>query len=108
MKKVKVMLTAIAVLAIVGGSLAFKAKKSVTPRCVFTTDQQSGQCIFTGTGLILTATTTANNFKAYTATLTTTQSGGPVTCTNGAGGALGIGDLAPVQANCVIKTTVVE
>lgn len=42
MKRVKVMLSAIAVLAIVGGTLAFKAQKGTFSYCVLSTDETQG------------------------------------------------------------------
>ena len=44
MKKIKIMLTAITVLAVVGGALAFKAKK-IDGVCLYTSSQ-SGACAF--------------------------------------------------------------
>jgi hypothetical protein len=104
MKKAKVMLTAIVVLTVAGGSLAFKAKKSVTPRCLFTTDQLAGSCVFIGTHYVITVANNTVNFKAYTTTRTTTEATGTMTCTNGAGGALNIGDHAPLPSNCVQRS----
>jgi hypothetical protein len=100
MKKVKVMLTAIAVLTIVGGSLAFKAKEDKPLKCYFTTATGSAQCIFRG---ILSVSTTQDNsgtFKAITTSTTTTQIGGAPTCT------VGVGNPNPL--NCLTALTEIE
>jgi hypothetical protein len=44
MKKVKVMLTAIGILAIVGGALAFKARTFGQSFCTRALDQEAGTC----------------------------------------------------------------
>lgn len=53
MKKVKVMLSAIAVFAVIGGALAFKAKD--TQRTFYTIDPVDGNC--TSTTSLLSTTT---------------------------------------------------
>jgi hypothetical protein len=51
MKKAKVMLTAIAVMAVVGGALAFKAKKFGST--IYCTDSATGVCKFEKSGFTL-------------------------------------------------------
>ena len=105
MKKVKVMLTAIAVLAIVGGSLAFKASKGPIPRkCYFSTsDLQQQNCPFvsitkaqTGVGAAVRATTFG---------VTTTQAGGPEVCTKVEGNTTVIVNPELEQPCNIVNTT---
>ncbi|MDR3716745.1 MAG: hypothetical protein P4L51_28390 [Puia sp.] len=44
MKKAKIMLTGIAVLAVVGGALAFKAKMSTSPAYCYLSSNTEGTC----------------------------------------------------------------
>ena len=70
MKKVKIMLSAVAVMAIVGGSLAFKAKKAPLPlRCLYTSASQSPACPFVAKTRVITTTTGANVFATTTPTV---------------------------------------
>ena len=60
MKKVKIMLTAVTVLAVVGGALAFKAQK-FSNFCVYTADAP-GACAATSINSITTPSEDAQSF----------------------------------------------
>ena len=76
MKKVKILLSAVAVFALVGGALAFKANK---PRSVFVHDANDAR-VSACTKQIFAATLTANAVPVLTtrATLFPTNSGCPI------------------------------
>ena len=110
MKKAKVMLTAIAVLTIVGGSLAFKAKKGETTSCVFTrTIGPIPKCIFSATANIVYDLDNPT-IRALTTPTITTQLNGLLTCTNPGIGLYQIGDeaAADLQADCIPRNTTIE
>lgn len=66
MKKAKIMMTALAVLAVVGGALAFKAKN---PALFYSTDPSNGQCSVEFISLLTTANPNAPD--AFTTSLST-------------------------------------
>ena len=110
MKKVKVMLTAIAVLTIVGGSLAFKAKKGEAIRCVFTTATgAANKCVLAGTANIVYDLDNPT-IKALTTATITTQPNGLPTCTNPGVGLYTLGEEAatPLQSDCLPRNTEIE
>jgi len=71
MKRAKVMLTGIAILAVVGGALAFKAKNS--DFCVLESSGGTGTCTASFHGKITTATGATSYYTAAIATDCTTQ-----------------------------------
>ena len=76
MKKAKIMLTSLAVLAVVGGALAFKAK-TFGHQVLFTGDINGGTCLTRAT--IYTTTTDDQQLNV----LYTTTTAAPVNCQNG-------------------------
>ena len=102
------MLTITVVLAIVGGSLAFKAKKGSGLRCVFTTATGAGnQCKLAGTFNVI-YNSNDPTMKAFTTITITTQPGGDPTCTNPGVGLYTLGDQASDQVPCVPRDTIAE
>jgi hypothetical protein len=79
MKKAKIFLTALTVLAVVGGALAFKAK---TNAWFGACDITAGVCTLTSFRTTLTTDEGINKvpFDEVTKSCTTTEIGGPLTC----------------------------
>jgi len=77
MKRVRIMLAAIAVLGTVGGALAFKAKIPNQPFCIRATTLGVGAC----TGVLTNGFLTTNNVDRPTIFYTPKANPTPVNCT---------------------------